>query len=327
MLQQTRVATVIPYYDTFLDSWPTVEVLAKAPVEAVMERWAGLGYYARARNLHACARQVAECHGGRFPEAEADLRSLPGIGPYTAAAVAAIAFDAPSVPVDGNVERVMARIHGVQEPLPAAKPRLRALALSLAPNQRPGDFAQALMDLGATVCTPRNPDCPRCPWASRCEANRNGWASELPRRLPRRARPVRRGVAFLAMREDGAIWMQRRVAEGLLGGMLGLPGTEWTGDGPSEADIQAAAPLAADWHAIEGSVRHVFTHFELRLTLHAAVVDAVPHHVEGHWVAAGDVDREALPTLMRKAVDHAIRHMERKQMRQQPGRIRPRSIG
>ena len=188
MLQQTRVAAVIPYYDAFLEGWPTVEALADAPVEAVMERWAGLGYYARARNLHTCARQVARRHGGRFPETEAELRSLPGIGPYTAAAIAAIAFDAPTVPVDGNVERVLARVHGVQAPLPAAKPQLRALALLLAPNPRPGDFAQALMDLGATVCTPRNPDCPRCPWASGCVANRNGSASELPRRLAE-ARP------------------------------------------------------------------------------------------------------------------------------------------
>ena len=327
MLQQTRVAAVIPYYDAFLERWPTVEALAEAPVEAVMERWAGLGYYARARNLHACARQVAKRHGGRFPETEAELRSLPGIGPYTAAAIAAIAFDVPSVPVDGNVERVMARVHGVQKPLPAAKPQLRALAVSLAPNPRPGDFAQALMDLGATVCTPRNPDCPRCPWASRCEANRNGCAADLPRRLPKRARPVRRGVAFLVMREDGAIWMQRRVAEGLLGGMLGLPGTEWTGDGPGERDIRAAAPLAADWHAVEGSVRHVFTHFELRLTLHAAVVDAVPHHVEGHWVAVDDLDREAIPTLMRKAVDHAILRMRQEQIRRQPTRGSTRRTG
>ena len=318
MLQQTRVAAVIPYYDAFLEGWPTVEALADAPVEAVMERWAGLGYYARARNLHACARQVARRHGGRFPETEAELRSLPGIGPYTAAAIAAIAFDAPTVPVDGNVERVLARVHGVQEPLPAAKQQLRALALPLAPNPRPGDFAQALMDLGATVCTPRNPDCPRCPWASGCVANRNGSAAELPRRLPKPVRPVRRGVAFLAMREDGAVWLRRRKAEGLLGGMLGLPGTEWTSDGPNEGDVQAAAPLAADWHSVEGSVHHVFTHFELRLTLHAARVDAVPDHVEGRWVAAGDLSREALPTLMRKAVRHAIRHMGRERVPKHP---------
>ncbi len=306
MLQQTRVAAVIPYFNAFLQRWPTVEALARAPVEAVMASWAGLGYYARARNLHACARQVASRHDGRFPAGEEELRALPGIGLYTAAAVAAIAFDEAAVPVDGNVERVMARFHGVQDPLPGAKRKLRSFALSLAPCPRPGDLAQALMDLGATVCTPRKPDCPRCPLRSHCKAHRNGWEAQLPRRAPKRVRPARRGVAYLAMRRDGAVWLVRRPAEGLLGGMLGLPGTAWTIDGPTEKEARGAAPLSAPWRKLDGEVSHVFTHFELRLSVRAAIVDGDPDMPGGRWVAASGLDQEALPKAMRKAVEHGV---------------------
>ena len=307
MLQQTRVATVIPYFRAFLARWPSVEALAETPMETVMEQWAGLGYYARARNLHACAQQVTLRHGGRFPAAESELRTLPGIGLYTSAAIAAIAFDAQTVPVDGNVERVMARYHGVEDPLPGAKPRLRALALSLVPTNRPGDLAQALMDLGATICTSRSPDCPRCPWRNFCSANRNGLATELPRRIPRPVRPLRYGVAYLARRRDGSVWLTRRAPSGLLGGMLGLPGSEWTADGPTETEAREAAPFPASWSALEGEVRHVFTHFELRLRIRSATLDRGADPTGGRWVAASDLDRVALPTLMRKAVSHGIR--------------------
>ena len=309
MLQQTRVTAVIPYFNAFLRRWPTVEALAKAPVEAVMASWAGLGYYARARNLHACARQVTSRRSGRFPAREEELRALPGIGLYTAAAVAAIAFNEPAVPVDGNVERVMARFHGVQDPLPGAKRKLRSLALSLAPCPRPGDLAQALMDLGATVCTPRKPDCPRCPWRSHCKAHRNGWEVHLPRRVPRRVRPVRRGVAYLAMRRDGAVWLVRRPAEGLLGGMLGLPGTSWTTGGPTEKEARGAAPFSTPWRKLDGEVSHVFTHFELRLSVRTAIVDGDVDMPDGHWVAASGLDREALPKAMQKAVEHGVRQV------------------
>ena len=309
MLQQTRVTAVIPYFNAFLRRWPTVEALANAPVEAVMASWAGLGYYARARNLHACSRQVASRHDGCFPAREEELRALPGIGLYTAAAVAAIAFNEPAVPVDGNVERVMARFHGVQDPLPGANRKLRSLALSLAPSPRPGDLAQALMDLGATVCTPRKPDCPRCPLRSHCKAHRNGWEAQLPRRVPRRVRPVRRGVAYLAMRRDGAVWLVRRPAEGLLGGMLGLPGTAWTTGGPTEKEASGAAPFFAPWRKLDGEVSHVFTHFELRLSVRAAIVDGDPDMPDGRWVAAHGLDREALPKAMKKAVEHGVRQV------------------
>ena len=307
MLQQTRVAAATPYYLAFLEQWPTVESLAASPMEAILERWAGLGYYARARNLHACAREVVSRHGGRFPSAIAELRDLPGIGPYTASAIAAIAFDIPTVPVDGNVERVMARFHGVREALPGAKPRLRELALSLNPSPRPGDLAQALMDLGATVCTPRNPDCGRCPWQTGCTAYRNGRESDLPRRDPKPARPVRRGIAYLVRREDGAVWLCRRPEKGLLGGMLGLPGTEWTVDGPSEAEMRQAAPLPVLWHKAEGEVRHVFTHFELRLQVYTTTVDERQNLTGGRWVEPFRLVDTALPTVMRKALEHGVR--------------------
>lgn len=308
MLQQTRVVTVLPYFEAFLRSWPSVNALAEAPVEAVMDRWAGLGYYARARNLHACAQRVTTRYGGRFPAGEAELRSLPGIGAYTSAAIAAIAFDAPTVPVDGNVERVTARLHFVQEPLPGARPRLRALAQLLAGNLRPGDLAQALMDLGATVCTPKNPDCPRCPLQSGCAANRQNLACELPRRAPKRVRPVRYGVVMLAMRKDGSIWLSRRTAKGLLGGMSSLPGTDWKSRRPSEEEIEAATPFPGDWLTLPGNIRHVFTHFELRLQVRTATVENARGDAPGGtWISPDEWDPSALPSVMRKAVQHFLR--------------------
>ncbi len=313
MLQQTRVATVIPYFHAFVQRWPDVDALADAPIEDVMEQWAGLGYYARARNLHACAREISLRRGGRFPGEEAELRSLPGIGRYTAAAIAAIAFDAPTVPVDGNVERVMARLHGVEEPLPGAIPHLRSLVQPLANNPHPGDFAQALMDLGATVCTPGLPDCRRCPLETRCEANRTGLAADLPKRAPKPVRHVRFGVAYLARRLDGRVWLSRRPPKGLLGGMLGLPGTEWSTDGPTDPEIESAAPFCADWRTLEGAVRHVFTHFELRLRVRTGVVPDPPEEeTAGRWVAPDGLEREGLPRVMRKAVDHGLREKDDK---------------
>lgn len=226
MLQQTTVAAVIPYFRTFTARWPDIESLASAPEAEVMAAWAGLGYYARARNLIACAREVA-AGGGRFPDTEEGLRALPGIGAYTAAAVAAIAFDRPAVVVDGNVERVMARVFAVETPLPQAKPELKALAAQLTPAERPGDYAQGVMDLGATVCVPRRPACGICPWVDRCAGRAEGIAEDLPRRAEKRPKPLRHGVAFCAVRDDGAVLLERRPARGLLGGMLGLPGSDW----------------------------------------------------------------------------------------------------
>ena len=295
MLQQTTVAAVAGYYAAFLARWPTVEALAAAPDAEVMAAWAGLGYYARARNLLACARVVAHQRGGRFPATEAGLAALPGVGPYTAAAVAAIAFDAPAVVVDGNVERVMARLFAVEEPLPAAKPRLRALAAGLTPVERPGDYAQAVMDLGATICTPRAPACGICPWMAACAARRLGVAAQLPRRSGKPAKPVRHGTAWLALRADGAVLVETRPAAGLLGGMLALPSDHW-----SEAPPPPRPPLAAEWRDL-GEVRHTFTHFHLILRLRGARLPAGLPGLPGDWRPPAPL-AAALPSVMRKAL-------------------------
>lgn len=296
MLQQTTVAAVGRYFAAFTSRWPTVADLAAAEDAEVMAAWAGLGYYARARNLLACARAVA-ARDGRFPETEAGLRELPGIGPYTAAAVAAIAFDRPAVVVDGNVERVMARLNAVEDPLPGAKPRLRELAAALAPSHRPGDYAQGVMDLGATICTPRRPACGICPWAGCCAGRLAGLAESLPRKAPQAPKPLRHGIAYIARRPDGAVLLETRPASGLLGGMLGLPGTAWTETAPA-----GAPPFPADWRAVPGEVRHTFSHFHLKLRLMTAEVapDFVPPR--GRFQAAGPALEAQVPTLMRKAL-------------------------
>ncbi len=305
MLQQTTVAAVTPYFRDFVRRWPTVDALAAAKLDRVLAAWAGLGYYARARNLHACARLVSGERGGRFPDTAAELAKLPGIGPYTAAAIAAIAFDRPAAVVDGNVERVMARLFGVDAPLPGAKVRLRALAEELTPRRRAGDYAQAVMDLGATVCTPRAPECGRCPWRGACRARALGIAEALPARAPKRPRPRRSGVAFWAMRPDGTVLLRRRPARGLLGGMMEVPSTEWTEPGPT--DPRCEAPFAADWRALPGVVRQTFTHFHLELTVMAATVNAGTGS-DGVWVAPDNFGDLALPSLMRKVARHAMAH-------------------
>ncbi|GIX12389.1 MAG: A/G-specific adenine glycosylase [Paracoccaceae bacterium] len=287
MLQQTTVAAAIPYFLRFTARWPDIAALAAAADAEVMAEWAGLGYYARARNMLACARILAA--SGGFPDREEALRALPGIGPYTAAAIAAIAFDRPAVVVDGNVERVVARLFALTDPLPGAKAGLRARAAALTPRARPGDHAQAMMDLGATICTPRRPACGACPVAGLCAARAQGIAETLPARAPRARRPERRGIAYVARRGDGAVLFERRPARGLLGGMLGLPGTDWT-----EAPPRPAPPLAADWRPA-GSVRHVFTHFALTLSVEVAAVTDGP----GLFLRP---DPAALPSVMRKAL-------------------------
>ena len=292
MLQQTTVAAVRGYHARFVEAWPTVEALAAAADEAVMAAWAGLGYYARARNLLACARAVVRDHGGRFPDTEAGLRALPGIGPYTAAAVAAIAFSRRAVVVDGNVERVMARLRAIETPLPAARPAIRAAAEALTPDARPGDYAQAVMDLGATVCTPRAPSCLTCPWREPCAARARGIADRLPAKAPRKAKPTRRGEIYLA--RNGDLWLtERRPDRGLLGGTRGFPTTDWTEDAPVPDP-----PVVADWHDA-GEVRHGFTHFDL--VLRARTADTRANPARGEWTALDPAD---LPTLFAKA--HAL---------------------
>lgn len=293
MLQQTTVAAVKPYFAAFTARWPTVEALAAAEEGEVMAAWAGLGYYARARNLIACARTVANDHGGRFPAHEAGLRTLPGIGAYTAAAIAAIAFGEPAVVVDGNVERVVARLFAVEEPLPPARARLRELAAGISPASRPGDFAQAMMDLGATICTPRGPACALCPLRTHCRAAAGGDADAYPRKRAKAAKPMRRATIFWLESGD-AVLLTRRPAAGMLGGMRALPSGPWGEQDPGLAD----APAAADWRAA-GSGRHVFTHFALD---YRVVTAAAPDRdVAGEWWPIADLARAGLPTLFARA--------------------------
>ncbi len=301
MLQQTTVATVREYFHRFVARWPDIVALAGAPEADIMAEWAGLGYYARARNLSKCARVVAGDFDGRFPDDMANLLALPGIGPYTAAAIAAIAFDRPEAVMDGNVERVLARLHDLHTPLPTAKPELMTLARAHTPETRPGDHAQAMMDLGATICTPTSPSCGICPLRAPCLAQTAGTASLLPKKAPRKPKPLRLGIVYLGRRADGAWLIERRPGKGLLGGMLGWPGAEWVdaGDGPPTE----APPCAADWYPLQGEVRHTFTHFHLILTVHAArlAMDAEPDR--GFFIDGHDFRPSDLPKVMRKAFD------------------------
>ncbi|MBJ3763215.1 A/G-specific adenine glycosylase [Maribius pontilimi] len=297
MLQQTTVAAVRDYFRKFTAIWPRVTDLAAAADADVMAAWAGLGYYARARNLLKCARVVAHEHGGTFPDTRERLLALPGIGPYTAAAVAAIAFDRPETVLDGNVERVMARLHAVEVPLPMAKPELMDRAARLTPQARPGDYAQAVMDLGATICTPRGPACGICPWRDDCQAHARGMQADLPRKLPKAAKPTRVGIAYLARRRDGAWLLETRPDKGLLGGMLGWPGSDWAEKVPAHDP-----PIDADWRDPGGEVRHTFTHFHLRLSLRVA--DTTENEpARGAFVPAHRFRPADLPTVMRKAYD------------------------
>ena len=304
MLQQTTVAAVIPYFAAFGARWPTVADLAAAPDSEVMQAWAGLGYYARARNLLACARAVAAA-GGRFPTTEAGLRALPGVGAYTAAAIASIAFGQRAVVVDGNVERVMARLFAVETPLPTARRALRDHAAALTPQARPGDYAQAVMDLGASICTPRRPRCGECPVRRWCAGFASGDPAHFPVRAAKVARPVRHGTAFW-LEALGDVLLVRRPTTGLLGGMLGLPTTGWTDTMPR---WRGAVPCAADWAPLPGEVRHVFTHFELRLSVAVATLPERPP-LSGEWWPAAEIARAGLPTVFAKAARHAVRPTE-----------------
>ena len=301
MLQQTTVAPVGPRFSRFLARFPDLPALANAPWEDVAAEWAGLGYYARARNLHAAAQQVVGMGG--FPTTVQGLSALPGIGPYTAAAIAAIAFNAPVVPLDGNVERVTARIFAVEEALPAAKPRLDALAQGFladkAAHARPGDFTQALFDLGAGICTPRKPACALCPWQKACQAQKLGLAEALPRKAPKPDRPLRHGTHFLLTDADGRVWLRRRPPRGLLGGMLEIPGTTWREAVWSEAEALAQAPHAAIWQPVAGEARHVFTHFALTMRLYHARLPRRAKRPEGEWLTPEEA-AHALPSVMRK---------------------------
>ena len=303
MLQQTTVAAVKPYFVAFLSRWPNVGLLAEASTEEVMRAWAGLGYYSRARNLHACAKIVAGKFGGRFPMTETALRELPGIGAYTAAAIAAIAFGQHAAAIDGNVARVVARLFSIVTPLPAANSKIKAKAEGMVPVARPGDFAQAMMDLGATVCAPKQPSCGRCPVQDLCLGHGSGLAASLPRKAPRRERPLRRGAAFFVRREDGAVLVRTRPEKGLLGGMTELPGTDWETDF-DETLALAQAPLKARFRKLESAIAHAFTHFSLRLSVYVAEVKEDKRAPNGYrWTPARELDREAFPGVMRKVIE------------------------
>lgn len=299
MLQQTTVATVIPYYERFLARWPDVISLAAAELDDVLHAWQGLGYYARARNLHKCARVVAGERAGRFPTTERELLTLPGIGAYTAAAIAAIAFDEPATVVDGNVERVITRLRGIDAPLPGARREVRDAARVLTPQSGAGDHAQAIMDLGATLCTPRNPGCERCPWRADCVALAMNMVDKLPRRTSRAAKPTRRGVVYWIERAGSGgnreVLLRRRPENGLLGGMMEFPSAGWSGKEQQTGE----PPVKADWSPVDGLIRHTFTHFHLELEVRRASVDRQDLD-GGRWWPVERLSEQALPTVMKK---------------------------
>ena len=299
MLQQTTVAAVKPYFLKFAARWPDVGALAAAQDADVMAAWAGLGYYARARNLLKCARAVADEHNGVFPQELSALLKLPGVGPYTAAAISAIAFQKVATVVDGNVERVMARLYAVQTPLPDAKPELTQKAAALTPPVRPGDYAQAVMDLGATVCTPKSPSCALCPWCANCRAFSQGSAAELPKKRPKPQKPTRYGIVYYVERAYGAVLLERRPDRGLLGGMLGWPGSAWD-DAPKDAP-----PVRAKWTTLPQKVRHTFTHFHLELTIKTAQLAQSGPVQHGTFIDRHAFRPAELPTVMRKVFDLA----------------------
>lgn len=311
MLQQTTVAAVIPYFQKFLALWPTVQDLAAAESEQVMAAWAGLGYYARARNLLKCAQVVSTQYEGRFPDSEQALLTLPGVGAYTAAAIASIAFGRQAVVVDGNVERVMARLFAERDPLPGVKARLKQRAAELAPRERCGDYSQALMDLGATLCSPRKPACGLCPWMRDCQGRLLGIAADLPAKTPKGEKPTRYGLAFWIVRWDGSVLLRKRPPSGLLGGMLEIPSTPWrdSADGGAWSLTEASkhAPLSCSWHPLRGTIRHTFTHFHLEMSIVTGVARGGDPPAS-RWVSPESLPDQALPTLMRKIARHAITH-------------------
>jgi len=308
MLQQTGVKTVGPYFLKFLARWPDVSALGRASQDDVLRMWAGLGYYSRARNLHACAVAVLRDHGGVFPETEEGLRQLPGIGPYTAAAIGAIAFDIRTMPVDGNIERVVSRLYAVEEPLPQAKPRIQELASTLLGPSRAGDSAQALMDLGSSICTPKKPACALCPLNEDCVARARGDQETFPRKAPKKAGTLRRGAAFIVTRGDELL-VRTRAEKGLLGGMTEVPGSDWLAGQDDKAALKQAPALksVARWHRKAGVVTHVFTHFPLELVVHTATVPARTRAPDGmRWVPIATLADEALPNVMRKVIAHGL---------------------
>ena len=303
MLQQTTVPHATPYWFKFLERWPSVHDLAAANEDDVFAAWAGLGYYARARNLMACARAVSD-DGGDFPSDEKALLALPGVGPYTAAAIRAAAFNLPASVVDGNVERVITRLCAMPKPVKNSKPEIKRIAASLASSERPGDYAQAIMDLGATVCKPRSPDCTACPWRTECAANAQGNPDAYPVKAPKMIKPHRKAVGFAVFRGE-SVWLKKRPPKGLLGGMLEVPSTDWRTECWNEDEAMVQAPFPAGWE-LRGAIRHVFTHFTLEMQMWRAVATDDWEPTDGGWHAVSDIDKLALPSLMKKAIRAAL---------------------
>lgn len=304
MLQQTTVEAVKSYFTAFVTKWPNVQALAEADDDDIMRAWAGLGYYSRARNLKKCAETIADDYGGVFPQQPDELKKLPGIGDYTSAAIASIAFDQPAPVVDGNVERVITRLFAIETALPQAKPEIRAHVAAMMPSARSGDFAQAMMDLGATICTPKRPACVLCPLKDGCQALAAHDPEHFPVKAPKKERPVRFGAAFVAVASDGSVLLRKREGKGLLAGMAEIPGSPWTARIDGDSSVKAA-PFVADWQA-SGSIVHIFTHFELRLSVYRADHIAKMTSTEGWWSPAHALGGEALPTVMKKAIAAAI---------------------
>lgn len=310
MLQQTTVATVKAYFEAFMVKWPTVSDLASADLDDVLVAWQGLGYYARARNLHKCARTVADTHAGAFPDTVDALLKLPGVGPYTASAVAAIAYNRPTVPVDGNIERVVSRLFNIRTPLPGAKPEIQTCASLFADSERPGDFAQAVMDMGATICVPKNPKCMLCPVQEYCDGRKMGDPSVLPVKAPKKVRPERRAAMFWLENANGAVLLRRRAESGLLGGMMEFPSTDWReGDWPDSEECESAEPISTEWICLPDEAVHVFTHFKFRIQVFVGKTDRI-ENTDGIWVQPQDFPNYALPTVMKKVVRHVVTHRE-----------------
>lgn len=304
MLQQTTVEAVKSYFNKFVTLWPNFASMAAASEDDILRAWAGLGYYSRARNLKKCADLIAANYNGKFPSTAAGLKELPGIGDYTSAAIAAIAFGEPAAVVDGNVERVISRLYAIDTPLPAAKAEIRIRMGELTPYDRPGDFAQSVMDLGATICTPRRPACAICPVNDDCEALAHHDPEAFPVKAPKPAKPVRTGAAFITIADDGSVLLRKRKGEGLLAGMTEVPGSAWTARIDGDATIDAA-PFPASWQSA-GNITHIFTHFELRLSVYSLNNSAKRNDIDGWWSSPSELEGEALPTVMKKAITAAI---------------------
>ncbi len=311
MLQQTTVITVIPYFLSFIKRWPTVQALAQASLDDVLHAWQGLGYYTRARNLHLCARKIVEEYNNEFPTRSNELIKLPGIGPYTAKAIAAIAFNEQVLPIDGNIARILARLYAISRPLPEGTVLLQNAACAFTPLIRPGDFAQAMMDLGASLCTPRNPTCGECPFQLTCKAYAIGIQAELPVKSKKRIRPKKYAVAYILKREDGAILLRRRPESGLLGGMMEIPTSEWNTKKLKISDVPKNAPVTIDWRSSPINIKHSFTHFDLEIKIYSgSICMEKAHTLEGYWVFPHQMKNYALPTLFRKIIEPSLKLIE-----------------